>query len=167
MINMGKEWTNGVTYKDLLEEADSRGSESLLYLNHMKNERIKDVLEIKDDSMDGTLFYIGSTLSMQTVLEEELDMHYIGEKLDDVLTRELGIITAAIAARFYSYPNLPAMINGEAVRDPFSEKYTGTVRRYTNKNSVIVDEMFSYIPYLVNYSMMDDMEIDQLIQVSY
>nr|QBK92871.1 MAG: F-box family protein [Pithovirus LCPAC403] len=34
--NLGKEWVNGMTYKELIEEVYDRGPESLLYLHHLK-----------------------------------------------------------------------------------------------------------------------------------
>ena len=157
MINLGKEWINGMTYKELIEEAYDRGYESLMYLNHIKNEKLGEVLEMKIGSL--TEFYVedGGNVadSLMDFLEDD-DQKFILSQT--VLTKELGVIAAAVAIRYFSYPELPGVVGqGEIeAKHLYYAIYTGDERKYTDTASANVDEMFEYIPYIVIYSNMND-----------
>nr|QBK92416.1 MAG: uncharacterized protein LCPAC401_00540 [Pithovirus LCPAC401] len=162
MIDMGKEWVNGMTYKELLEEADNRGSESLLYLNHLKNKYFDDI----GFEYSTSWFYLS-----EDIINEELwheDIKDISEedliKVSNVLTKEFGIISAAIGVRYYRYPDLPytGLIGDE--KYPTNATYTGNVRKSTKAIDIMIDEMFDYMPYIMNFSSSKYNELVSIIQ---
>nr|QBK92444.1 MAG: hypothetical protein LCPAC401_00820 [Pithovirus LCPAC401] len=159
MINLGKKWVNGMTYKELLEEADSRGQESLLYLYTLKNEYVREVLNIRNDTIYTDYFFSGS-LRIPDLLSSEFcgDEDEDKDKIAKVLTKELGVIAAAISVRYYSYPEAPASEPLDRIRDldPRTADYTGEVRKKTDLWAVIIDELFDYTIYLVSYSDIND-----------
>nr|QBK92628.1 MAG: uncharacterized protein LCPAC401_02660 [Pithovirus LCPAC401] len=158
MIDLGKEWVNGMTYKELIEEAYDRGYESLMYLNHLKNEKLSEILEMKIDSLNFS-FYIEDEGTVAEFIMDMLENDDERFKLTQtVLTKELGVIAAAVAIRYFSYPELPGVPGqGEIEAKHLSyATYTGDQRKYTDTASVNIDEMFEYIPYIVAYSNMND-----------
>nr|QBK93731.1 MAG: uncharacterized protein LCPAC406_00450 [Pithovirus LCPAC406] len=157
MINLGKKWVNGMTYKELIEEAYDRGYESLMYLNHLKKEKFSEILEVKIDPL--TEFYIEDNGIASEFIMDMLENNY--EKFllaQTVLTKELGVIAAAVATRYFSYPELPGVPSKGEIRAKHLSyaDYTGNERKYTDVVSVNIDEMFEYIPYVVMYSDMND-----------
>ncbi len=151
MINMGKEWINGMTYKELLDEADSRGKESLLYLNHIKNEYFEEALEVKD-SIDW--FYIDIDDMEKELLMDNIDTTEEQRvKIADVLTIEFGVISASIATRYYPYPSLPYIgILPNEDDYPNQAAYTGNMRKSIEGIDIVIDEMFDYMPYIMEFS---------------
>ena len=168
MINLGKRWVNGMTYKELLEEADSRGQESLLYLHSLKNDYLHEALDIKDDT-DILMFFIYPDEIHDKLLDDygiDTDDENIVE-VTKILTKELEVIATVISVRVRSYPDLPlpddfhGNIPWPGLR--FTGEYTGTVRKNTDAFSVIIDDLFDYIPYLVNFSDMSHQRLDDMI----
>ena len=155
MINIGKKWVNGMTYKELLEEADNRGKESLLYLNHLKNEYVEEVLRV----VKGTHWFYVKPDSIKKILFNNSNMESTEEqriKIAGILTREFGVISAAIAMRYYSYPNLPYSRLIEKIEYPNFSNYTGNKRKSIEDLYVAIDEMFDYIPYIMEFSHYDN-----------
>nr|QBK92412.1 MAG: F-box domain protein [Pithovirus LCPAC401] len=151
MIDMGKEWVNGMTYKELLDEADSRGKESLLYLYHIKNEHFKETLGIRKGAR---WFYINRS-DIEEKLFDEDNIKTTGEqrvKIANIMTREFGVIAAAIAMRYYSYPNLPYSRVTDEDEYPDYANYTGNVSKSTKVFDVVIDELFNYMPYIMEFS---------------
>nr|QBK92414.1 MAG: uncharacterized protein LCPAC401_00520 [Pithovirus LCPAC401] len=152
MIDMGKEWVNGMTYKELLDEADSRGFESLLYLNHIKNEHIEKVI-----GKEGNIsWFYATSLDIDRSLIERHHIETTQEernKITNILTREFGVISAAIAIRYYSYPTLPYARPIYRDEYPGEADYTGNERKSTNEIDIAMDELFDYMPYIVKFSV--------------
>nr|QBK92874.1 MAG: uncharacterized protein LCPAC403_00080 [Pithovirus LCPAC403] len=166
MIDLGKKWVNGMTYLEILEDADKRGSESLVYIHYWKNEYLKKAFN--NDSLAIDVFYSDIQYLAET-LPDLLNRKITKEdmiKIFEILTRELNVISAAVAVRYYSYPDLPAVVELEAIRNlrPDLAEYTGAVRKMTDEYSVAIDDLFDYLPYLINYSSCDD---DYLHNVIY
>ncbi len=159
MINLGKIWVNGMTYKELLEEADNRGQESLLYLYTLKNEYVREVLDIRNDTVSTDHFFSGS-LRIPDLLSSDFygDEDEDKDKIAKVLTKELGVVAAAVAGRYYSYPEAPASEPLDRIRDldPRTANYTDEVRKKTDLWSVMIDELFDYTIYLLSYSDIND-----------
>ncbi len=154
MIDMGKEWINGMTYNELLEEADSRGKESLLYLYHIKNKHFKEALGIRKGVR---WFYINRNEMEEKLLED--DIKTTGEqrvKISNIMTKEFGVISAAIAIRYYSYPNLPYSRVVDEDEYPNYANYTGNVKKSTKVFDIVRDELFDYMPYIMEFSHDDD-----------
>ncbi len=151
MIDMGKEWINEMTYRELLEEADNRGKESLLYLYHIKNEYFKEVLGVRK----GVRWFYIHRNEMEEKLFDEDDIKTTGEqrvKISNIMTREFGVISAAIAMRYYSYPNLPYTRVVDEDEHPNYANYTGDVRKSTKVFDIVRDELFDYMPYIMEFS---------------
>nr|QBK92872.1 MAG: uncharacterized protein LCPAC403_00060 [Pithovirus LCPAC403] len=163
MINLGKEWVNGMTYKELIEESYYRGSESLLYLHHLKDKMIDEVLESKNNST--TVFYFETDHVFNIMADNLVERNIttlsddeLVEKIKPILTKELGVIAAAVAIRYFSYPELPGVPGqGEIIGKWLTEvNYTGNERKNTDEMSVNIDEMFEYISYVMSYSSLGD-----------
>ncbi len=155
MIDMGKKWVNGMTYQELLDEADSRGDESLLYLFHLKDKRFKEVTGnqhktewffINDDDMEVKLFEADD---IKTTEDQRV-------KIANFMTFEFGVISAAIAMRYYSYPNLPYIRVVEEEDHPTYANYTGNERKSTKVIDIAIDELFDYMPYIMEFSHSDN-----------
>ncbi len=154
MIDMGKEWVNGMTYKELLDEADSRGHESLLYLYDIKNKHFKEALGIRKVT---NWFYINRVGVERQLLEDDIKTTREQRvKISNIMTREFGVISAAIAIRYYSYPNLPYSRVTDEDEHPNYANYTGNKRKSTRVFDIVIDELFDYIPYIMEYSHDDD-----------
>nr|QBK92413.1 MAG: uncharacterized protein LCPAC401_00510 [Pithovirus LCPAC401] len=155
MIDMGKEWVNGMTYKELLDGADNRGSESLLYLYHLKDKYFKEAL---GNQTSTSWFYIKYDDIEERLLDED-DIETTGEqrvKIANIMTREFGIISSAISMRYYSYPNLPYHRKIDEDEYPTNANYTGDVRKSTEEIDIAIDELFDYMPYIIEFSDNDD-----------
>ena len=155
MIDMGKEWVNGMTYKELLDEADSRGFESLLYLNNIKNEHVGKIIGNQNSI---SWFYV-TPHDIDRLLTEENNIETTQEertKITDILTREFGVISAAIAIRYYSYPTLPYARPIYRDEYPDEANYTGNERKSTKEIDIAIDELFDYMPYIVKFSDKDN-----------
>nr|QBK92627.1 MAG: uncharacterized protein LCPAC401_02650 [Pithovirus LCPAC401] len=157
MMDLGEEWINGMTYKELIEEAYDRGPESLLYLQNLKMKTLTEVLEMKIDPF--WEFYIDEGYGREMIDDLIEDDHQKDKLVSSVLTRELGIIAAAVAIRYFSYPELPGVVSEQhqsVSKDFINTTYTGNKRKYNDAISVIIDGMFDYIPYLMMFSTMSD-----------
>nr|QBK92415.1 MAG: uncharacterized protein LCPAC401_00530 [Pithovirus LCPAC401] len=155
MIDMGKEWVNGMTYKELLDEADNRGKESLLYLYHLKDKYFKEVTGNRSST---SWFYMDDN-DMETELFEGDGIKTTKEqrvKIANIMTKEFGVISAAIAARYYSYPNLPYHRVTEEEEYPTNAKYTGDIRKSTKGIDIAIDRLFDYMPYIMEFSHNSD-----------
>nr|QBK92659.1 MAG: uncharacterized protein LCPAC401_02970 [Pithovirus LCPAC401] len=167
MINLDKEWINGMTYKELLEKADSKGEHSLTYLYQLKNLLFYHDLEMKVD-VNNLPFYADT--SAYQVDADFFQSHFEPEvaiKLDiigNVLTRELGVVAAAIATRYYSYPDLPQPQHSDAyVDNPGLYEVPDDTKKNTDERSIMLDKLFDYNPYLLNYSSYDHWALQSII----
>ena len=155
MINLGKEWVNGMTYKELIEEAYNRGPESLLYLKNIKNEKLEEILEMKIGSSQVLYVFSPDLAGDLEMSDEQLILE------ETVLTKELAVIAAAVAIRYFSYPELPGLVSKEELRNRslLFAGYSGNMRKNTDVWSVNIDEMFEYIPYVMSYSSLNNEDL--------
>ena len=164
MINLNKKWINGTTYRDLLEDSLDRGYESLLYLEKVKNDYINEKFEFKSNNDDiyTPIFYAKSDSMLEDFAQdlgvEPEDISDYAELFADILTRELGVIAAVVAVRYYSYPYLPGIVSLDEIRDKYLTRttFTGDERKSTDEIFMALDDMYDYFPYVMEYSRLDD-----------
>ncbi len=170
MINLGKRWINGMRYLELLEESLDRGNNSLVYLNHLKNSYIDEILERNDSFTD---VFIAETQDNVDIIcgglnieDENLESEEYS-KIKHVFTKELGVIAATIAARYYSYPNLPGTANEDVKmsKELYEATYIEDSYKNTDEMSMFIDSMYDYMHYVVNYSSFNGDQLQEIISI--